>query len=91
MRFFDILNLQHVALYFFPTLVFIILFWLALGYVHIRGKDSEARMEDIHATFPEGYRDRVAPFPIVITLIVVGIFLWALFYVLGYGLLQVKI
>jgi hypothetical protein len=91
MRFFDILNLQHVALYFFPALVFVILLWLALGFVHIRGKDSEAREKEIHATFPGGYSDKVAPFPLVAILIIVGVFVWALFYVLGYGLLGVKI
>lgn len=91
MRFFDTLNLQHVVLYFFPTVVFMVLLWLALGYVHIKGKDSEARKKEIHATFPGDYTDMVAPFPLAAILIIVGVFVWAFFYVLGYGLSGTKI
>ena len=91
MRFFELLNLQHIVLYVFPTLVFIVLFWLALGYSHFRGGDAGERMEEIHATFPDGLKERKSPFPLVLTLVILGTFIWGFCYILGHGILGVKI
>ena len=91
MRFFNLMNLRDVILYLFPTLVFILIFGAFLGYTHIRGKDSEERMNRIENRFPEGIEDRNAPFPLGMTLTIVGTVLWAFFYILGHGLLGVKI
>jgi hypothetical protein len=35
MRFYDLLNFQHIMLYAFPTLVFIVIFGLFLAYSHL--------------------------------------------------------
>jgi len=91
MRYFALLNLQHVALYVFPTLVFIILLGLALGYNHLFSQDAEARKHRIVHRFPAGIEERDAPFPLVLILIIAGTLIWALGYTLGIGLLGVKI
>ena len=91
MRFYELLNFQHVILYLFPALIFMLIFYLALGYSHFHTRDSAERMDKIHSRFAEGIEDRNAPFPLVLTLIILGTVLWGFFYILGYGLLGVKI
>ena len=91
MRFFSLLNNQHVFLYIFPTLVFMVLLGLALGYTHFSQKNSEDRMIRIHRKYPEEIEERDAPFPLMLILIIVGTFIWGLCYILGHGLMGVKI
>jgi hypothetical protein len=91
MRLFTLLGIQHIILYLIPTLIFIIIFGMALGYTHFQGKDSEARKSEIHTRFPEDIEDRKAPFPLAMTLIMVGAIAWMLCYILIIGLLGVKI
>ena len=91
MRIFELLNFQHLVLYVFPTLAFIVLFWVALGYSHLKGKDDEARKTEIYGTYPDGLQDREAPFPLFLILVIAGTFIWGFFYILGYGLLGVRI
>jgi hypothetical protein len=91
MRIFDILNIQHVVLYFFPTLAFILIFAAGLGYVSIRRKASEDRLTRIIEEYPGGIEGRNAPFPLVVTLIIAGTVVWGLLYIVLTGLLKVKI
>jgi len=91
MRLFTLLSLQHVALYLLPTLVFIIVFGTGLGYTHFRGKNSETKKKEIHNRFAEDIEGRNAPFPLCMTLILVGTIAWMVCYVLGIGLLGVRI
>ena len=91
MRFFTLINFQHIMLVLFPTLVFIIVFALALGFCHFKHPDSERRNKEILYEYPEGIGDKHSPFPIAMTLIVAGVVLWAFFYILMNGLLGVKI
>ncbi len=91
MRFYELLNLQHIALYVFPTLVFMVVFWVGLAYSHFHTKDSEDRMTRVTHRFPDGIEDRNAPFPLVLILIIAGTLIWGFFYILGYGLLEVKL
>jgi len=91
MRFFSLLNNQHVFLYIFPTLVFMVLLGLALGYTHFSRKNSEDRMIRIHRKYPEEIEERDAPFPLVLILIIAGTFIWGVCYILGHGLMGVKI
>jgi hypothetical protein len=91
MRFFQLLNFQHLMLAVFPTLIFIVLLGLALGYSHFRRPDSEERKRRIIYRYPDNIEDRNAPFPLVMTLIVAGVVAWAFFYILLHGLLGVKI
>jgi hypothetical protein len=91
MRFFELLNFQHLMLALFPALIFIILLALALGHSYFRRPDSDARKRKIIHKYPDGIEDRNAPFPLVMTLIIAGTAAWAFFYILLYGLLKVKI
>ena len=91
MRFFTLLDFQHVMGWLFPTLIFIVVFGVGLGYMHFRTNDSEERLKKIIYTFPEGIEDRNAPFPLAMLLILAGAVLWEFFYILGTGLLGVKI
>jgi hypothetical protein len=91
MRFYELLNFQHIMLYIFPTLLFILVFALALKYSHFKADNSEERKRTILYKYPEGIEDKNAPFPLAMTLIIVGTILWAFFYILMTGLLGVKI
>ena len=88
MRIFHLINLEHVFLYVFPTLVFIVVFWLFLRFSHFKNKDSERRTHGIINRFPEEIADREAPFPVGMTLTIVGTVLWVFFYILWYGLME---
>ena len=91
MHYFPLRNLQDVFLYLFPTLVFLIIFGLFLGYTHFHTKDSDERARRILYRFPGGIEDRNAPFPLAMTLTIVGTVLWGFFYILFHGLLGVRI
>jgi hypothetical protein len=91
MRFYALLNFQHLMLALFPTLLFIIVFALALGFSHFRREGDSLRKQQILYRFPDGLEDRDAPFPLAMILIVLGAILWAIGYILFTGLLGVKI
>jgi hypothetical protein len=91
MRIFEVLNIQHVVIYLFPTLAFILIFAAGLGYVHVRGRASEERLTRIIEKYPGGIEGRNAPFPLMLTLTIAGTVVWCLLYILLTGLLKVKI
>jgi hypothetical protein len=91
MRLFDLLNFQDVIAYVFPTLIFILIFGLALAYSHLESDDAEKRKQKIIYRYPGGIEDRDAPFPLAMTLIIAGTLIWVFFYILLTGLLGVKI
>ncbi len=91
MRFFALLNFQHIILYLFPTLIFIIIFGLALGYAHFKTAASEERKSSVQGRYPDELEDKNAPFPVALTLIIAGTIAWAFLYILGTGLMGVKI
>ncbi|MFH2220481.1 MAG: hypothetical protein ABII68_12595 [Pseudomonadota bacterium] len=91
MRFFYLLNFQHIMLYLFPTLIFMVIFGLALNFSHLNSKDAEERKKKIIYRFPDGIEDRDAPFPLAMILIIAGTLIWVFFYILGTGLMGVKI
>jgi hypothetical protein len=91
MRYFALLNEQHIAVYLWPALAFSVIFALGLAYSHLRGPDSAVRGHRIYGTYPDEIQDRDAPFPLVLALIIAGTVLWGVLYVLGTGLWGVKI
>ena len=91
MRHFNLLNFQHIVLYVFPALIFMVVFGLALAFSHLRSKDEPQRKQKIIYRFPEGIEDRDAPFPLSRMLIIAGTMAWVFFYILGTGLLGVII
>jgi hypothetical protein len=91
MRLFALSNFQDIILWFFPTLIFMVLFGVALAYTRFRSPDDERREKEIIYRYPAGIEDRNAPFPLIMTLTIAGTFIWAFFYILMHGVLGVKI
>lgn len=91
MRYFDLMNFQHVMLYLFPALIFLIVFALFQAYAHLRSPDAEERKTRIIKEFPEGIQDRDAPFPLAMILVIVGTLVWAFLYIWFYGTMGGKI
>ncbi|MDA8139356.1 MAG: hypothetical protein M0036_11950 [Desulfobacteraceae bacterium] len=91
MRFFQLLNFQHVMGYLFVGLLFMVVFGVGLAFAHFRTADSDRRLTEIVGRFREGIEDRDAPFPLVMILIIAGAFIWGFFYIVMHGLLGVKI
>ena len=91
MRYFELLGIQHFAMYLFPTLAAIVLFIIALGFYYIRGKDSEERKTRIIEQYPGGIQGRNAPFPLFLVLLLAGTIAWVFIYIILIGVLGVKI
>ena len=91
MRYFELLGVQHFVLYLFPTIAFIALFVLGLGFYHFKRKNSAERETRIIEEYPEGIQGRDAPFPIVLSLTIAGTVIWVLAYIILIGVLGVKI
>lgn len=90
-RYFELINFQHFMAYFFPAAVFLLLFAVGLAYSHFKSKDSEKRKEEITETYIGEIKERNAPFPLVLTLIITGTVVWGFFYIFFYGFLGRKI
>jgi hypothetical protein len=91
MRIFEVLNTQHLVLYLFPSLAFILIFAAGLGYMHVRRRASEERLTRVIEKYPGGIEGRNAPFPLMLTLTIASAVVWCLLYILLTGLLKVKI
>ena len=91
MRYFTLLSFQHIVLYAIPTLIFIVLFGIGLGYSHFKGKADEVRKHNVINRYPDGIEERDAPFPLLLVLIIAGTLLWMFLYIVGTGVLEVKI
>ena len=91
MRLFALLNFQHVMGYIFVGLLFMLVFGVALSFAHFRTENAERRMTEIVGRFREGIQDRNAPYPLVMIMIIAGVFIWGFFYILMHGMLGVKI
>jgi hypothetical protein len=91
MRFFELLNLRHVVLYLFPALIGILLLATALGFSYFRTKNSEKRFREILYHYPDDTSDRNAPFPLFMTLTIIGTLVWGVAYILAMGAWGVRI
>jgi hypothetical protein len=90
-HFFELRNLQHFVLYLFPALIAVFLIGAGFAFMHFRGKDVSEKEKRPHYTSLGVIEERNEPFPLVLILIIVGTALWAFFYILAVGLLEVKI
>jgi len=90
MRYFDLLSIQHLVLFLFPALVFIVLFWVGLKFSHIKTRDSQERESRIIEKFEDGIEGRNAPFPLVLSMTIAGTIVWGLLYIFCIGTLGVK-
>lgn len=86
MRFFELLNIQHFALYLLPAWAFILVFAAGLSFAYFRTSESEKKRTKIIEKFPGGIEGRNAPFPLVLIMIVTGTVVWAIGYILYIGL-----
>ena len=89
MRFFELLNTQHVLAMIIVTLIFAVLFGVTLSVLPMLG--PKTRVSNIKAVqnFVDGIQKTNGPFPMIIALIVGGTVLWAIYYILYYGLSEV--
>jgi len=72
----------------FPTLIFMLVFGAALAFSHFRtdrGSDGHRKQ------FADGLEDGHSPFPLVMILIIAGTVIWAVAYILMYGISEVKL
>jgi hypothetical protein len=63
MRLFALAGFQDIMLYLFPTLIFMVLFGVGLGYARFHRQTDEQREKEIIYRYPAGIEDRDAPFP----------------------------
>ena len=91
MRLFALLNFQDIIIYLFPTLIFVLVFGLALSYAFFRTKRSVEKANRVCHRFPEEIEERCGPFPIALALTIAGAIIWGFLYILVIGLLEVKI
>jgi hypothetical protein len=86
MRFFNLLNIQHLVMAVFPALLCVVLLGIALSFSHFRAKASEERQIRVTRTYPDGIDERNAPFPLFLFLLILGTILWGFGYILMIGL-----
>ena len=63
MRFFELFNFQHVMAYLFPALLFMVVFGVGLGYLHLHTNDAESRKKAIIGRYADGIKTVMRPFP----------------------------
>ena len=90
MHYFVLRDIQHYVLYLFPALIGVFLFATGLAYSHFR-KGKEIGKPETYYAYPDDITDERGPFPLVLILIIGGTVLWAFFYILFTGLMEVKI
>jgi len=89
MRYFELLGTQHIVMYLFPALTFIVLFAIGLGFYHFRTRDADDRQTHIIEEFTDGIQGRNAPFPVIAYLTIIGTIVWVLGYILTIGIKEV--
>ena len=91
MRFFELLNFQHMLGSVLVPLIFMVLFGIGLSLLPL--VSSKGKSEPAHEAheFNDNISEGDGPFPMIMALIVAGTLLWALFYTLWYGFSDVKL
>jgi hypothetical protein len=90
-RLFTILNYQNIVLYLFPSLIFLILLGLGIGYAHFGGVGGEDWKKVRYNIYAGEIEERRSPWPVVLLLIIFGTILWGIFYTWGIGYFVVRI
>jgi ABC-type methionine transport system permease subunit len=89
MRFFELLNTQQVLALTLLTVIFAILFGVTLWVLPMSGPKSRVADNKAVQQFADGIEKANGPFPMIIALIIGGTVLWAIYYILFYGLSEV--
>ena len=91
MRFFELLNFQHLMGSLLIPLIFLVLFGIGLSFLPlINSKEKKDAVGEAHE-FNDNISEGNGPFPMIVALILVGTILWALFYTLWYGFSDMKL
>ena len=91
MRFFELLNYQHMFGSILVALIFMVLFGVGFSFMPlINPKIKAGKAKETH-TFNDGIEEGEGPFPLIIALIIAGTFSRGLFYILYYGFSEVNI
>ncbi|MBU2646723.1 MAG: hypothetical protein ABIK68_24165 [bacterium] len=91
MRFFELLNYQHVMGSILVALIVLVLFAVGLAFMPlVHSKNQTSPSKETH-TFADNIEEGNGPFPLVLALIITGTLLWAIFYILYYGFSEVNI
>lgn len=72
----------------FPTLLFMLIFGVGLSFSHFRSNKDQHKVVGEYA---DNIKERHGPFPLVMIWIIAGTFIWALAYILMYGLSEMKL
>ena len=91
MHFFELKNLQHIVVYWFPGFISVFLIAAGLGYMHFKTKGSEDKRKRPRHAYPGGIEDADEPIPLVLILIIAGTVVWGFFYILAIALSGGKI
>lgn len=91
MRFFELLNTQQVFALTLLAAIFAILFGTALWGLPMFGDKSRVPNSKIVQRFIDGIEKADGPFPMFMALLIGASVLWALYYILFYGLSEVKL
>ena len=89
MRFFELLNNQQVLALTILTVIFAVLFGVTLWVLPMFGPKSRVSNIKVLQKFADGIEKADGPFPMIIALIIGGTVLWAIYYILFYGLSEV--
>lgn len=84
MRFFDLLDLQNLVLAIFLGLVAVVLVYLGFQSYAFSRRTRDA--EKIEEEFPGGIEVQNHPIPPFLIFVMIGFLLWAVAYVVLYGL-----
>jgi hypothetical protein len=90
MRFFELLNFQHMMGSILVPLIFMVLFGIGLSLMPLVNSKEKREPAEVHE-FNDNIREGDGPFPMIMALIIAGTLLWALFYTLWYGFSDVKL
>ena len=91
MRYFGLLALQDILLYVFPTILFLIVFGLALSFRCWKTKSSDERIAKIIYRYPDDIEDRNALFPLSLALIIAATLIWGVIYIWYIGAWEVRL
>lgn len=89
MRFFELLNTQQVLALTILAVIFAILFGVTLWVLPMSGPKSRVSNIKVVQHFADGVEKGDGPFPMIMALLIVGVVLWAIYYILFYGLSEV--
>lgn len=89
MRFFELLNFQHMMASLLIPLIFMVLFSVGVLLLPLVSSNGKKEVSQETHTFNDNISEGDGPFPMIVALIITGTVLWAVFYTVWYGLSDV--